>query len=169
MTMRSPRTTRAGIGVRWTVAWAVAATVLAMALAMRQVPPPVGELVVPTNAWGWVRPGAFPSHAPRTEYLNHLADAAEEWFQSRPDRADLLALRIGVFRQGCSLLILSDHPPLDAADREWLNENCRAWSARFDGYLIALEAGGDLFVIGRQADRTVETIEASLRARARSK
>ena len=60
-------------------------------------------------------------------------------------------------------MILSDHPSLDAADREWLIENCRAWSARFDGYLIALEAGGDPFVIGRQADRTVEAIEASLR------
>jgi hypothetical protein len=49
-----------------------------------------------------------------------------------------------------------------------LIENCRAWAARFDGFLIALEVGGDPFVIGRQADRTVEAIEATLRARARS-
>ena len=102
--MRTPRTTRAGIGVRWTVAWAVAATVLAIALAMRQVPPHAGERVVLANAWGWTRPGALPSHAERTEYLNRLADAAKEWFQSRPDRAEPLALRIGQFRQGCSLL-----------------------------------------------------------------
>jgi hypothetical protein len=53
-------------------------------------------------------------------------------------------------------------------DREWLIDNCRAWSARFDGFLIALEAGGDPFIIGRQADRTVEAIMASLRSRARS-
>jgi hypothetical protein len=149
------------------VAWAVAATLLAIALAMRQAAPPAGERVVQANAWGWARPGALPSHVSRTDYLNHLADAAKEWFQSRPDGAEPVAIRIGEFRQGCSLLILSDHPPLDAADREWLNENCRAWSARFDGYLIALEAGGDPFVIGRQADRTVEAIEASLRARAK--
>ena len=161
--MRTPRTTRAGIGVRWTVAWAVAATVLAIALAMRQVPPPAGERVVQANAWGWARPGALPFHAERREYLNHLADAAKEWFHSRPGRADSLALRIGEFRQGCSLLILSDHTSLNAADREWLTDNCRAWSARFDGFLIALETGGDPFVIGRQADRTVEAIVASLR------
>jgi hypothetical protein len=145
----------------------VAATVLAIALAMRQVPPHAGERIVQANAWGWARPGALTFHAERTAYLNHLADAGREWFQSRPDRAEPLALRLGQFRQGCSLLILSDHPSLDAADREWLIENCRTWSARFDGYLIALEVGGDPFVIGRQADRTVESIEASLRARAR--
>jgi hypothetical protein len=165
--MRMPGTTSTGIGVRWTTAWAVAATVLAIALAMRQIPPPAGERIQ-VNAWGWARPGALPAHAQRTEYLNHLADATKDWFLYRPDRADLLALRIGVFRQGCSLLILSDHPPLNAADREWLIDNCRAWSARFGGLLIALEAGGDPFIIGRQADRTVESIEASLRARARS-
>ena len=101
--MQTPRTTRAGTGVRWTVAWAVAATVLAIALAMRQVPPHAGERVVPANAWGWARPGAVSSHAERTEYLNHLADAAKEWFQSRTDRAEPLVLRIGQFRQGCSL------------------------------------------------------------------
>jgi hypothetical protein len=165
--LRTPRTTRAGIGVRWTVAWAVAATVLAIAFAMRQVPPPAGERIQP-EVWGWARPGALPAHAQRAEYLNHLADATKEWFLYRPDRADLLALRIGVFRQGCSLLILSDHPPLNTADREWLVDNCRSWSARLDGFLIALEAGGDPFVIGRQADRTVESIEASLRSCARS-
>jgi hypothetical protein len=164
--MRTPRTSCAGLAVRWTVAWAVAATVLAIALAMRQLPLPAGERVVQANAWGWARPGGLPRDAPRVEYLNHLADAAKEWFHSRPDQAVPLALRIGEFRQGCSLLVLSDHPSLNAADREWLIENCRAWSARFDGFLIALEAGGDPFVIGRQADRTVESIESSLRARA---
>jgi hypothetical protein len=166
--MPTPGTTRAGMGVRWTVAWAVAATVLAIALAMRQMPPPAGERIVQASAWGWARPGALPAHAERAEYLNHLADAAQEWFSSRPDRAEPLALRIGEFRQGCSLLILSDHPSLNTADREWLIDNCRAWSARFDGFLIALESVGDPFVIGRQADRTVEAIVASLRARARS-
>jgi hypothetical protein len=156
------------MGVRWTVVWAVAATVLAIALAVRKVPTPAGERIVQANAWGWARPGALALHGERSYYLKHLADVAEEWFQSRPEQAVLLALRIGEFRQGCSLLILSDHAPLNAADREWLIDNCRAWSARLDGFLIALEAGGDPFIIGRQADRTVESLAASLRARARS-
>jgi hypothetical protein len=166
--MRTPRAGRAGIGIRWTVAWAVAATVLAIALAARQSPPPAGATIVPSDAWGWARPGAFPDHVERGEYFNHLADAAGEWFRSRPDGAAALAIRMGEFRQGCSLLILSDHPSLDAAERQWLVENARAWSARFDGFLISLETGGDPLVIGRVADRAVEALMDSLRSRARS-
>jgi hypothetical protein len=154
--------------VRWTIAWAVAATVLAIALAAQRAPPWSGERVVPSHGWGWAKPGALPAGQSRTHYLNSLADCATDWFQSQPESVTSLALRLGEFRQGCSILILSENRPLAGDDTTWLVESCRAWSATFDGYLIALEAGGDPLIIRHQADRTIESVVASLRKRARS-
>jgi hypothetical protein len=154
--------------LRWTVVWATAASVLAIAWAIQKAPPSVHEPVVQADGWGWVRPGALPQDTTRAGYLNRLADAAVDWFHTRPDDAVGLAWRLGELRQGCSFLILSEHHPLTADDRAWLTENCRAWAARFDGYLIALEAGADPLIIRRQADRTIDHLIQTLRERAKS-
>jgi hypothetical protein len=148
--------------------WAVTASVLAIALMVQSPPPSSPERVVQAGGWGWARPGALPPGLTRDGYLNRLADAAAEWFQVRPDDAAGLALRLGEFRQGCSTLILSEHRPLTPDDRAWLAENCRSWSARLDGYLVALEAGANPLIIRRQADRMIDQLISTLRARARA-
>ena len=55
----------------------------------------------------------------------------------RPDDPIDLARRIGEFRQGCSVLILSPHKPLSGQDRAWLVGKCRAWAAKLDAHLAA--------------------------------
>jgi hypothetical protein len=101
----------------------------------------------------------------RADYLSRLAIVAADWYQSRPEDAKGLALRIAQFRQACSMLLLCEHRPLTPDDRIWLTENCRSWAARIEGYLIALETKGDPGIIRRQVDRMVEEISATIEKR----
>jgi hypothetical protein len=78
-----------------------------------------------------------------------------------------LARRITEFRQGCSVLILSDHKPLTADDRAWLVERCRAWVAKLDAHLAFLESGQPAATIRDQADATIHALIAALRERAK--
>ncbi len=121
---------------------------------------------LPTIAWGWAKPGAIPSAGTAPEYLNHLADSAEEWFKKKPEDASGLAKRIDELRQGCKTLIAADHKPLAAADREWLVERCRKWSADFDKAFAEVEAGRDPAAVRAEVDATVRRIIVALHERA---
>lgn len=127
----------------------------------------MGQGVAVASAWGWGREGALGEDLPRAEYLDRLADAAEEWFDRRPDDALALARRLGELRQGCSRLILSPKGPLGDEDRRWLTDRCRAWAVAIDGHLTALEGGDDPRVVREAADATVRKLITALRDRAR--
>jgi hypothetical protein len=116
--------------------------------------------------WGWSKPNAFPADVSRAEYLKTLADDAEEWRRKRPDTPQALAQRISEFREGCSRLILADHPPLPSADRKWLVERCRVWAKKLDDQLANLEAGKPIASVRGQVDDIVDKLTKALRDRA---
>ena len=121
----------------------------------------------PTPGWGWDRPGALAANLPSRDYLEHLAAAAQDWFKKRPETAPELARRIGQFRQGCSTLILAEHPSLSPADRDWLRERCRVWAGKLDGHLAAIEAGQNIDDVRLAADETVNKLISAIRDRAK--
>jgi hypothetical protein len=116
-------------------------------------------------AWGWNRSDSIRQDLPAGAYLNRLADAAEDWFQQRPQEPLALARRISEFRQGCSRLILSDHKPLTDADRKWLLVRCRLWAGRLDKHLAALEAGRDPLQVRAEVDETIRQLIGTIRTR----
>lgn len=116
--------------------------------------------------WGWMDDAVFQSDVPAPVYLHKLAKAAEQWFAHRPEDPHGVALRIGEFRQGCSRLLLAEHPALSSSDREWLHERCRVWAQRLDEHLVALESGANPLQIREEADATVRRLIDALRRRA---
>jgi hypothetical protein len=120
----------------------------------------------PAAGWGWERPGALAFNGSAREYLEHLANTAEEWFRKRPESAPELQRRLEEFRRGCDVLLVAPHPPLAEGDREWLRERCRAWRDKIDGHLAALAAGGDVPAVRDAADTTVRNLMKALRERA---
>jgi hypothetical protein len=114
--------------------------------------------------WAWNKPGALPQNVPADAYLTGLADAAHEWFNQRPDEAASLARRMGEFRQGCSVLILSDHASLPPEDRRWLVERCRDWAAKLDKQLAALENGADVLQVRSEMDDLIAQLSRALRS-----
>jgi hypothetical protein len=117
--------------------------------------------------WGWNKQGALPDNVAAGVYLNRLADAAEEWFNRRPEQPSALARRIEEFRQGCSVLIFAAHKPLPAVDRQWLVERCRVWAAKLDQQVAALEAGRDPLQVRADVDDTVNRLIEALRTKAK--
>ncbi len=121
----------------------------------------------PTVAsWGWEKPGALPQNVSADVYLIQLAEAAEDWFNKRPETRKELARRILQFRQGCSTLILSKHQPLVPEDERWLIEKCQEWAAKLDGHLTALEASSVVREVREAADETIRKLITALRERA---
>jgi hypothetical protein len=118
------------------------------------------------TAWGWERPGAFASKDSAQQYLNALANAGIEWFKKRPESPDALAMRIGEFRRGCTVLILAEHKPLSNDDRAWLVERCRAWAGKLDKHLADVEAGRDPLAVRAEVDETVNALVKALQTRA---
>jgi hypothetical protein len=156
---------RAPLRLRWVIGAAAAALVLAAALWVywpgRQ---PAGA----GAAWGWSAPGVLRDEGPPSAYLNRLADAAEEWFQQRPEDAAKLDERIAELRRGCDRLIAAEHRPLAVADREWLVTRCRAWAGKLDAQREALKAGAAVEQVRGQTDRTVRQLIDALRQRAKA-
>jgi hypothetical protein len=146
----------------------IAAALLVVAAAVRWHAVEPRQAGVAVVAWGWSRPGALSQELPRADYLNRLADEAHEWFDRRPEDRAGLARRLAEFRQGCTTLIQARHRPLSAEDRAWLVEKCRAWAAKFDGYLAAVGAGQDPLQVRGQADETINRLLATLRDRAKT-
>ncbi len=158
-----PLTTAARPRRPWLVGLALAASVLAAVAIYDRAKPPA----VASTEWGWSRAGALAQDLPPAAYLDHLADAAGEWFAKRPAEAPALAGRIGEFRQGCSKVILAEHRPLSPEDRTWLVAKCRAWAAKLDAHLAAIEAGEDPISVRAKADATAHKLIESLHAKAR--
>ena len=118
--------------------------------------------------WGWDRPGALVAELPAADYLNHLADGADEWFRKRPDSRVALEKRLQEFRHGCDALIAAPHSQLAAKDRDWLKERCRAWAGKLEGHVADLQAGRDVSTVLAAADGTVRKLIDALRERAKS-
>ena len=129
------------------------------------VNPPAGGSSV---AWGWAKSGAIPQDVSREAYLNTLAEEADQWFKQRPGQPAALAQHINEFRQGCSALLLSEHKPLPAADKDWLLERCRVWAGKLDVQLAALESGQDALAVETATDEIVRKLSDALRARAKT-
>ncbi len=120
------------------------------------------------SGWGWSRPGALPDDGSAPAYLNQLADAAEDWFKTRPAEPAALARRIGEFRRGCDVLIRAEHKPLPAVDRDWLVTKCHAWAGKLDAHLASVRAGEPPLKVRAEADQTVRQLIEALRQRAKA-
>jgi len=140
------------------VSLATAAAVLAGVFVYERSLPPAG--------WGWSRPGALREELSAAAYLALLADEADEWFKKRPEQASKVARRIAELRQGCSILILAEHRPLSAQDRQWLVRTCREWAGELDGRVVEVERGDDPLQVRAKTDETVREISQKLRNRA---
>jgi hypothetical protein len=125
-----------------------------------------GAQPVAAVGWGWAKPDALPQDLPAAEYLRRLADAAEEWTKKRPADAIALAQRLNEFRQGCAVLILSEHRPLAQPDREWLKERCQKWAGRLNEELTRLESGTPVAQVEEETTGIARQIAAALRERA---
>ena len=117
-------------------------------------------------AWGWAGPGGLPAATDRVAYLEALGDGGQQWFARRPDDPAELAKRIRELRQGCSTLLVADHPPLTDADRRWLKERCAKWADKFDTALADLGSGKDAAEVRAAVDATVVQLVKALRERA---
>lgn len=157
-----PATQRGWFGRAAIAAVLSAAATLTIAFSLRD-----RLIPAPAPGWGWEKPGALAVNLPPREYLNHLAEAAQDWFKKRPENAPDLARRVAQFRQGCSTLILAEHAALAPADRDWLRERCRAWATKLDAHLAAIEAGEDVASVRTAADETVNKLIKAIRDRAR--
>lgn len=116
--------------------------------------------------WGWSRPGALTADLSGPRYLNHLADAAGEWFTRPRDSRQALEQRLLEFRSGCVALLASVHPQLNATDREWLLERCRSWVGQIDSRLAEIKTEAALEEVTASADATVGVLVDALRRRA---
>ena len=147
-----------------------AAVLIAVNLQKQPDPKPVDPPTVVAQVktgWGWDRPGALKEDLGGAEYLDGLADAANEWFNKRPETAKELAVRIAQFRQGCSTLILASHKPLAEADRTWLVEKCQAWAAKLDAHLVAVESGQSTSEVRDAADETIRKLMTAMQNKAK--
>jgi hypothetical protein len=122
-----------------------------------------------TRSWGFDRPGLLAASASASEYLNSLADAADDWFQVRPESSQELAARLQEFVHGCDTLIAAPHPQLPAGDRAWLVERCQAWRSRLETELAELNAGTKpVEAVRDETDAVIRKLMNALRQRARS-
>lgn len=150
------------------VAWmtSMAAAVI-LFMALWTFWPPTQTTTPPkATGWGWNREGALAQTTTPLEYLNQLANAAKEWFNKSPEDAKAFAQRLLQFRQGCSRLILSEHPVLKPEDAQWLKDKCQAWAAKLDAHLALIESGQ--FEQGReQTNETIQKLIQALETRAK--
>jgi hypothetical protein len=149
----------------WFVSLATAAVLLVSLGVWHWLTPPKEAPPLREAVWGWATSDALPTASNSGEYLRRLADGAGEWFKKRPDNALALARRITEFRQGCSVLLLAEHRPLNAADRAWLISHCHAWSATLDEQLASLERTRDVAAVRASVDELAVRIQKTLRSR----
>jgi len=122
---------------------------------------------VAAPGWGWNRPGALTADIPADQYLNGLADSANEWFKKPTDTKAALLTRLTQFRNGCETLIKAPHPQLSNEDRTWLIERCQAWAGKLDAQIVVLEKGADLKTADANADALINKLVKALQTRAK--
>ncbi len=153
----------------WAIVSTGVAACLAVAVGLLVVRSPE-ESAVPKSkiAWGWGKPSglAFDQRTPK-DYLNKLADNAEEWSQYQPTDAEGVGIRIAELRIGCTRLMHSTYGPLNPADKAWLLDHCRAWAKLLDGHQQALDAGAEPLTVRAEVDETVRTMATTLREKAK--
>jgi len=143
----------------WFASLATAATILLAVVVYQRYRNSTGASVTASQtAWGWNRRDATRQDLSANAYLSLLADAAGDWFNERPQHPLALARRISEFRQGCTVLILSEHKPLSDADRRWLSVRCRLWASKLDKHLAVLEAGRDPLQVRTEVDQTIREL-----------
>ena len=118
--------------------------------------------VASSYPWGWNRTDALPQDLPRDAYLNHLAVAAEAWFDKRLDDRAALNERMTEFRQGCSKLIRSPHQSLAADDRAWLVSECARSTENLGHLVVILASGDDVMAVRNEVDQTISTLIAAI-------
>jgi hypothetical protein len=119
--------------------------------------------------WGWARPGSIASEASPPaklsrpdQYLNKLADEANEWFRGSPSSRTELDRRLSQMQAGCDVLLGG----LAKANPDWLAERCRAWKTKFDQDRADLAAGADVDMVHKRADDEIRALVAALQKKA---
>ncbi|MCX7423927.1 MAG: hypothetical protein NT013_30955 [Planctomycetia bacterium] len=116
-------------------------------------------------AWGWNRPGTFAADVTTDQYLDRLADRADEWRRRPHDAPDQLHNDLTDFRQACLIMLEATHDPLPPEQRDELKKRCRKWLGKIDDHLAALDAGDNLAEVRQQADETIGKLAAAIRKR----
>jgi hypothetical protein len=153
--------------------WAFVSTGVAACLAMAvgyYSIQQLGEQPIPKSqiAWGWGKPSGLAAGGSNAkDYLNKLADNAEEWWQHQPGDAVGVGTRIAEFRIGCTRLMHSTYGPLKAEDKAWLLEHCREWAKKLDAHQQTLDTGADPKTVRADVDETVRGIATTLREKAK--
>lgn len=160
----------AGRGYKtWAIVSTSVAACLALAVGLLVVRGP-GESPIPKAqiAWGWGKPSGLATDGSNAKnYLNKLADNAEEWSLHQPNDSAGVGIRIAELRIGCTRLMHSSYGPLTAAEKAWLLEQCRAWAKILDGHQQSLDGGMDPLAVRAEVDETVRAIAATLRDKAK--
>ncbi len=120
----------------------------------------------PSEQWGWNRRGVLTANLAPDAFLEQLADAADE-FSNRSHRSVVdLERDLVAFRRGCDALLAAPLNQLAANDRDWLQERCQVWSAKFDDQLDDLRRGSRPWQeIREDAGDTVRKLATALRER----
>ena len=94
-----------------TMVLAVAAFVGGLLLRDRLLNPP-NQVIAAQSSCGWIESIARAENETRQPYFKILIDGAESWKKVNNNSPAQLATSINQFRQGCSVLLLSEHRPL---------------------------------------------------------
>lgn len=116
-------------------------------------------------AWGWNRLGTFAADVTADQYLDRLANRADEWRQRPHDTPDQLRNDLTDFRQACLTLLNATHDPLAPEQRDELKKRCRKWLGKINDHLAALDAGDNVIEVRQQADETIGKLATAIRKR----
>ena len=133
-----------------TMALAVAAFVGGLRLRDQLLNPP-NQVIAAQTSCGWIESIARAQNETRQPYFKILIDGAESWKKVNNNSPAQLATSINQFRQGCSVLLLSEHKPLPDSDKQWLRERCHDWADKLDRLLTRLENREEDFQVLRAA------------------
>ncbi len=153
----------------WLASFATAAVIF---LAIYLIPrsktniPVTNPPAVASTRWGWQRADELAAITKPADYLDRIADLADEWKAQQTPTALALSERITEFRHGCTRIQLMEHNALNAEQRQDLLSRCQKWAKKFDQNLIDLETTGDTEKVRLAMDTTVTQLTTVLREQA---
>ena len=142
---------------------AAAATVL-VAIGLRLLPKSNPQPL----AWGWNRPGTFTADVTAGQYLDRLADRADEWRQRSHDTTGQLRNDLIDFRRACQTVLEATHSPLPPEQLDELKKRCRKWLSKINEHIEKLDKGAsedNLLKVRQQADETIGKLTTGIRKR----